>query len=147
MQFTTAILSTLLAGSAVASPLSTFAATEWTIESLKRTCATDDSSCTWTFGISTGAEGAAATACTYEVKSSATANATEASGGPVTCGAYTVTSGWSGQFGAGQGFTTLSVVDTDSKLIAYPAYTDTQLVNGTVVTPDLSFPVQTLPGQ
>ncbi|KAI1341853.1 hypothetical protein F5Y15DRAFT_413774 [Xylariaceae sp. FL0016] len=141
MQLSIAALTTLFSAGALAAPVSTFAATEWTITSLSRTCTATDSSCAWTFGIDTGS---APTPCTFVVKSTATAGASTANGGPATCGAYTVTSGWSGQFGAGEGFTTLSVVDYAAKLIAYPAYTDKQLPNATVVTPDLSFPVQTL---
>jgi hypothetical protein len=49
------------------------------------------------------------------------------------CGSYTVTSGWSGQFGAGNGFTVLAVKDTTANLIAYPSYTDNQLAGGAVV--------------
>ncbi|KAI1506226.1 hypothetical protein F5X99DRAFT_127563 [Biscogniauxia marginata] len=146
MQFiTTTLLSALLSGttSVFAAPLSQFAETEWTIQSLSRTCSDDGASCTWNFGIATG-EGDP-TPCAYVVNATAEAPATQANGGPAQCGIYTVTSGWSDQFGADQAFTTLSVVDYDKKLIVYPAYTDSQIANGTVVTPDLSFPVQNLP--
>ena len=46
---------------------------------------------------------------------------------------------------ADQGFTTLSVVDSAAKTIVWPAYTDKQLVNNTVVTPDQSYTPQNLP--
>ncbi|KAI0484512.1 hypothetical protein GGR56DRAFT_669065 [Xylariaceae sp. FL0804] len=144
-QYTMQLLGALLlsaAGGALAAK-STYAATEWTLTSVERTCTADDSSCAWTFGIYTGSGNA--TACAYVTTETATANASSAAGGPTVCGNYTVTSSWSGQFGAGQGFTTLAVVEEADRLIAYPAYTDAQLKNATVVTPDLSFPVQTLP--
>ncbi|KAI0596072.1 hypothetical protein F4775DRAFT_329754 [Biscogniauxia sp. FL1348] len=145
MQLTsTTLLSPLLAATAaLAAPISTYAATEWTIQSLSRTCSADGGQCVWDFSVSTGEE--AVTPCTYVVNATAEAPASQASGGPAACGVYTVTSGWSDQFGADQAFTTLSVVDYAQKLIVYPAYTDAQLANATVVEPDLSFPVQSLP--
>jgi hypothetical protein len=66
-------------------------------------------------------------------------------GGPSTCGKYTITSNWSGQFGKGKGFTTLAVVDNPTSQIIYPGYKDTQLVNGTVVKPDQSYAPAALP--
>ncbi|CRK23756.1 hypothetical protein BN1708_013790, partial [Verticillium longisporum] len=62
-----------------------------------------------------------------------------------TCGPYTVTSSWSGQFGEGNGFTTLAVVNRSSKQIVWPAYTDKQLAKAVVVKPNQSYPVQALP--
>ena len=62
----------------------------------------------------------------------------ERKGGP-----FTVGSGWSGQFGPGNGFTTFSVVR--GGLIAYPAYRDVQLANGKSVRPDQSYTPQNLP--
>ncbi|CRG82669.1 hypothetical protein PISL3812_00013 [Talaromyces islandicus] len=116
------------------------ASPEWTIKSLKRVCTADNSSCTWTFGIYDGAD--ASTACTYVVTAP---NASEANGGPSDCGVYTVTSGWSGQFGPGNGFTTLSVVDNKKRQIIWPGYTDKQLEGGNVVTPDQSYAPTALP--
>ncbi|KAI1210667.1 uncharacterized protein F4807DRAFT_55122 [Annulohypoxylon truncatum] len=152
MQFstTTTFLSTLLlsAASTLAAPLSMAApnAAQWTIESLKRTCDDSNTTCVWEFGINTGEDGVATTSVSnYTVKASDSAPATQAIGEAQTFGNYTVTSTWSGQFGEGEGFTTLSVIDYNKGLIVYPAYKDTQLVNGTVVTPDQSYPVQTLP--
>ncbi|PSR77925.1 hypothetical protein BD289DRAFT_334265, partial [Coniella lustricola] len=112
---------------------------QWTITSLKRVCNADSTSCTWTFGINNGT---GTTPCTEVVTGSP---ATQTNGGPATCGVYAVTSGWSGQFGAGNGFTTLAVVNYAANLIVYPAYTDAQLQNGTVVTPDQSYTPQALP--
>lgn len=142
MQLTQFLLATLCAAPAVlAAPVSMMAnSPEWTIQSMKRVCAADDSSCTWTFGIYPGSGDA--TACTLVV----TANtASQANGGPASCGDYTVTSGWSGQFGPGNGFTTLSVVNNKSRQIVWPAYTDKQLAGGNVVTPDQSYAPAALP--
>ncbi|EKV15997.1 small secreted protein [Penicillium digitatum] len=113
---------------------------QWTIQNAQRVCNPQDTSCTWTFSIYPGA--GAATPCTYVVEGSP---ASRANGGPVTCGAYTVTSGWSGQFGADNGFTTLSVVDNNSRQIIWPAYTDKQLAGGAVVKPDQSYAPAALP--
>ncbi|KAI5928333.1 hypothetical protein F4810DRAFT_648014 [Camillea tinctor] len=145
MQLTSTLVSTLLAAAApvLAAPVSTFAATEWTIQSLVRTCSEDLSQCEWDFSIATG-EGDP-TPCVFVVNATTQAPASQVNGGPSSCGVFTITSGWSDQFGADQAFTTLSVVDYANKLIVYPGYTDAQLVNATVVEPDLSFPVQSLP--
>ncbi|KAI1811212.1 surface protein 1 [Poronia punctata] len=146
MQFTTTTLTALLAVCApvLAKTRSTFASAEWTLTSLARTCNTNDTTCTWTFGIDTNTEGVDPTDCVFVVRNTGVQPASTAPGGPVTCGAYTITSGWSGQFGAGNGFTVLSVVDRPKNLIVYAGYRDDVLGNGTVVDPDLSFPVQTL---
>ena len=145
MQTIQLLLATLFAASAViAAPVASksmmASGSEWTIESMKRVCNTNDTSCTWTFGINTGS--GAATNCTLVV---AATDASEANGGPATCGAFTVTSGWSGQFGQGNGFTTLAVVDNTNREIIWPAYTDVQLADGQVVTPDQSYAPAALP--
>jgi hypothetical protein len=143
MQLTSTLFA-LFSTSVLATTLSTFASTEWTLESLSRACDATDASCTWKFGIDTNETGVNATACTYVVKATKTAPASQSNGGPVKCGVFNITSGWSGQFGPGQGFTVISVVDYAKKLIAYAGYTDVSVANGTVVDPNLSFPVQTL---
>ncbi|KAI1769286.1 small secreted protein [Hypoxylon sp. FL1150] len=149
MQFANALLATLLSATALAAPtLSPRAATsksamadvaQWTIESLKRVCDAADTSCTWSFTIDTHAGDAPTTPCEFTVKGSGTQPASQTDSSGNACGAYTVGSGWSDQFGADAGFTTLSVIDYASKLIVWPAYTDKQLAGGAVVTPDLSF--------
>ncbi|OTB01868.1 hypothetical protein M426DRAFT_63235 [Hypoxylon sp. CI-4A] len=143
MQFKLAtIATTLFAASAIAAPTpaaskSAMADVEqWTIEGVKRVCDAADTSCTWSFGVNTHQGAAAATPCTFTVKGSP-ASQTDSAGN--VCGPYTVGSGWSGQFGPGNGFTTLSVVDQAAKLIVWPSYTDKELAGGKVVTPDLSF--------
>ncbi|KAI1152623.1 surface protein 1 [Nemania diffusa] len=140
----TSTLFTLFSTSVLAGTLSTFASTEWTLDSLSRVCDGADASCLWTFGINTNEDGVAVTACNYTVAATPPAPASQSNGGPTTCGVFNITSGWSGQFGPGQGFTVISVVDYAKKLIVYAGYTDTSVQNGTVVDPDLSFPVQTL---
>ncbi|KAL1853322.1 putative tRNA-splicing endonuclease subunit tsp-1 [Paecilomyces lecythidis] len=147
MQLTRFLLTAVFASSAVlAAPApapgkSMMAAdSQWTITSLKRICNEPNTSCTWTFGIDTGSGNP--TACTYVVDAT---NASEANGGPSDCGDFTITSGWSGQFGPGNGFTTLSVVDNPLRQIIWPAYTDKQLAGGNVVTPDQSYTPAALP--
>lgn len=73
------------------------------------------------------------------------APASEAIGGPAYCGNYTVASSWSSQFGIQTAFTTLSVINYATDLIIYPAYRDTQLEGGRVVTPDQSYIPEHLP--
>ncbi|CAI7662463.1 unnamed protein product [Penicillium glandicola] len=140
-QLTQLLIATgLVASSAFAAPADTSAKSmmadspEWTLQDTKRVCNTDDTSCTWTFGIYPGSGDA--TACTLLVEGT---TASRANGGPATCGGYTVTSGWSGQFGDDNGFTTLSVVDNAAREIIWPSYTDAQLAGGDVVKPDQSY--------
>ncbi|KAJ5995415.1 hypothetical protein N7481_002392 [Penicillium waksmanii] len=146
MQITQVLFSTLVAASAVmAAPAETSknmmaASPQWTIRNLKRVCNGADTSCTWNFGIQVGT--AATKSCTYVVKG---ATASERNGGPSACGVYTITSGWSGQFGPDNGFTTLSVVNNDSRQIVWPAYTDKQLDGGKVVKPDQAYSPAALP--
>lgn len=145
MQITQLLLTALSASSvALAAPVGSKSmmadVTEWTIENMKRVCNKDDTACKWTFGINTG-EGDA-TPCTYIVKGDP---ASRANGGPSQCGDFTITSGWSGQFGEENGFTTLSVVDEENRLIIYPAYTDKQLEDGKVVKPDQSYAPASIP--
>ncbi|KAI1780445.1 hypothetical protein F4818DRAFT_435651 [Hypoxylon cercidicola] len=147
MQLKTTILALSAAGLALAAPLSMAAdAAEWTIAGLSRTCDDADTSCVWTFAVDTAEEGVEPTpVANYTVNASDAAVASQAIGGPQVFGNFTVTSTWSGQFGDGEGFTTLSVIDFARNLIVYPAYKDTQLPNGEVVTPDQSYPVQNIP--
>ncbi|KAK1702204.1 hypothetical protein CaCOL14_011990 [Colletotrichum acutatum] len=146
MQITNLFLTALTAANAVSgSPVmkrevkSMMAAgvAEWTIEAFTRTCNAEDTSCDYSFNINTHI--ADPTACKFTTTGAPASRAAS----NAKCGAFTVTSGWSGQFGPDAGFTTFSV--TDQKLIVWPAYTDKQLVNGQAVNPDQSYAPQNLP--
>ena len=112
---------------------------QWKITAFTRSCNAGDTSCTISFGIDT--QTAPVTSCTYVVTGSP---ASQASTNGLTCGPYTISSGWSGQFGPNNGFTTWSVVDWSKHLIVWPAYSDRELVNGVAVTPNKSYAPQTL---
>lgn len=112
---------------------------QWIVKSFTRSCDKDDTSCNVKFGIDP--QNAPVTSCSYNVTGSP---ASQASTNGITCGPYTISSGWSGVFGPGNGFTTWSVVDWSKRLIAWPAYADHELVNGRAVTPDKSYAPQTL---
>ncbi|KAL8997616.1 MAG: hypothetical protein Q9169_003163 [Polycauliona sp. 2 TL-2023] len=114
------------------------AAPQWTIKSFVRTCNAANTSCKYSYSIDTHA--GAPTLCTYTVTGNPAART---SYNNVKCGAYTISSNWSGQFGPNQGFQTLAVVT--GRTIIYPAYTDTQLANSKVVSPDQSYGPQSLP--
>ncbi|KAI1324724.1 hypothetical protein F5Y16DRAFT_380208 [Xylariaceae sp. FL0255] len=140
MHFQTTIFAAALmaATSVYAAPTTAAAIPNWTLTSVNRACDSANDKCVWTFGINTNT-GAAATPCTFAITG---ANASEGNlTTPILCGAFKVTAGWSGQFGPGNGFTTLSVFDTANSQIAWPAYTDKQLANGAVVKPDMSWAV------
>lgn len=138
-----AAVATLFAAAAVAAPVSKsmMAATnEWTFEAVQRTCNDADTSCTWKFGINNGTT---TTACQFDVVGTpaTTTDVTTA----VACGDFSVTTGWSDQFGKDNAFTTLSVVHNPTRLITWPSYTDKQLLGGAVVTPDQSYTPAALP--
>ncbi len=148
MHFTTAFLGVVAAAAskALAAPLDTRSDTvsamadvpQWKVKAFTRSCNAADTSCTVSFGIDT--QTSPTTSCSYTVTGSP---ASQTSTNGITCGAYTISSGWSGQFGPNNGFTTWSVVDWSKRLIVWPAYSDSELVNGVSVTPDKSYAPQT----
>src|SRR3978361_473110 len=86
------------------------AGSTWTMQSFKRTCGPLGKQCTYGYSINTN-DGSAATPCTYQVNSDHSVTpAAKASYQNIKCGAFTIGSSWSGQFGADKGFQTLSVV-------------------------------------
>jgi len=111
---------------------------------MKRTCDCCETQCEWSFTINTHEDEDALTPCEFTTPASEDQPASQSFQIGVMCGEFRIMSGWSGQFGPGNGFTTLSVVRIRSLEIAYPAYEDKLLGNGTVVTPDLSFEVHRL---
>lgn len=145
MQLTTTLLTALLSATALAAPTPVVqsqmaAAPEWTIAGLKRACNGDDSSCTWSFKVDTHL--APATDCSFTVKGKPASHTNTAN---QKCGPYVVGTGWDGSFGAGQGFTVLSVADHAKKLIVWPGYTDKEVEGGKVVSPDKSYAPAKLP--
>ncbi|KAK3343582.1 hypothetical protein B0T25DRAFT_521705 [Lasiosphaeria hispida] len=138
-------------------------AEQWTIEHLKRSCDGTDTTCTWSFTINTHREELAPTPCEFIVvgglvdgghhapapaqgqgkhKRDEELLITPASHQDVRnawCGPYRIATGWSGQFGPENGFTTISVIDEGNRLVLFPAYTDKQLEGGHVVEPDQSY--------
>ncbi|KAK2616218.1 hypothetical protein QQS21_000850 [Conoideocrella luteorostrata] len=148
MHFTQTIVAALFAAtSVVAAPTpaekSMMAADipQWTIEGLKRSCNADQ--CNWTFQINPKIF--SRTPVNFVVKRSGNTPPTQNNGGAQNFGDYTITSGWSGQFGPDNGFTTFAVVDNKNRRIAYPSYTDREVKDGNVVNPDRSYGVQSLP--
>ncbi|KAH8676112.1 hypothetical protein BX600DRAFT_508291 [Xylariales sp. PMI_506] len=140
MHFTTAALTTLFASAVFAAPAEQVEPRKnwarWTIECLSRTCDEHDTVCTWDFTIDTHGRHEP-TACSFSVYGhpASETDLTDAA----CCGDFSVTTGWSGQFGEGNGFTTLAVVNNDNSKIIWPAYTDVQLEGGQVVVPDQSY--------
>ncbi|MCJ1321721.1 hypothetical protein MMC15_007066 [Xylographa vitiligo] len=133
MQFSPLWLAAL-ASIAAAAPLEPrVSSSSWTMEAFTRTCP-NAGSCKYAYSIY---DGTTTTPCSYTIK---VANASTASYGPETCGAFTITSSWSGQFGPGNGFQTLAV--KGEGYIIYPGYTDKQLTSGTTVTPDQKYTPQ-----
>lgn len=135
-----AALPAMTAPAPASTEVSMMAATvpQWTIKSFVRTCDNANTSCKYSYSIDTHI--APVTPCSYTVTGNP---ASRVSYNNIKCGAYTISSAWSGQFGENNGFQTLAV--TDGKVIIYPAYSDRQLVNGQVVSPDQSYTPQNLP--
>ena len=114
----------------------------WTFEGMKRTCDCCGRKCHWSFTINTHEGEHALTPCEFITSASEGKPASQSPQTGVMCGDFRVMTGWSGQFGPGNGFTTLSVLRIWSREIAYPAYEDKTLGNGTVVTPDVRSKVE-----
>ncbi|KAG6033345.1 hypothetical protein E4U41_006937 [Claviceps citrina] len=150
MYFTQTVLAALLAAStSLGAPLAAEKSMmvdatipDWTIEGAVRNCDAADNQCVVEFKINP--KRFSPTPVRFVTGRNGDTGASRNSGAAQTFGDYTVTSGWSGQFGPGNGFTTFSVVDNKNRLITYPSYTDVQLTNGRVVSPDQSYKPQNL---
>lgn len=149
MQLTTVLASAGLVATALAAPspraaaatFKTAAAPQWTITSMTRPCDQTDTKCTWSFGINRN-DGSEIQTCTFDITTGEPgASRTDLKDPGAPCGPYKVTTGWSNVFGDDAGFTTLSVVDVNARLIAWPSYTDAELANGATVQPDKSWDV------
>lgn len=113
-----------------------------TMESVQRTCNEEDKACHWSFTINVDG---IKTECAFDITGSESSGASFSANTGRSCGKYTVTSNWSGQFGPKDGFITLSVIDYLRGTIAWPAYRDDQLESGVIVMPDQSYPIQSIP--
>ncbi len=148
------IIPTALIGSSHAAPLKR-QETTWTIQAFTRSC--DDAAhvCSYSFHINENS-GSVPEVCIYQVVGTPGSSAEKQSYNSVLCDGYMVGSTWSGQFGPGQGFQTLSIfragyvcyahkcrdVSDEVQLhrqIIYPAYADSELVNGIAVSPDKAY--------
>ncbi|KAG6006901.1 hypothetical protein E4U21_006620 [Claviceps maximensis] len=149
MHFTQTVFAAILAAtSALAAPAAmeqSMMATDvpaWTFEGVTRSCTGNDDMCVTKFAINNKIS--ERTYVTFVATRYGDVGASRNIGVAQTYADFTVTSGWSGQFGEGNGFTTFAVVDNKNRLITYPSYTDVQLANGNVVTPDQSYSPQKL---
>ncbi|KKA30870.1 hypothetical protein TD95_000721 [Thielaviopsis punctulata] len=109
----------------------------WFIRDMTRRCMSNDHSCTYSFGIESFIH--PLVQCIYKVTGQSAATSSVSN---IRCEPFFISSGWSGQFGDGQGFTTWSI--TDHRYIAWPAYSDRDLANGVVVQPDRNYTVYNL---
>ncbi|KAJ1322832.1 hypothetical protein MN608_11678 [Microdochium nivale] len=147
MRFSPVLLAGLAAPLAAAAPASAAgvsmmaAVPQWTIENMKRVCNAADSSCDWSFGIQTNV-GAASVPCAFTIKAAGGKPASATDGAGFKCGVYTVSEGYSDQFGKDNAFITLSVANFDTRNIAFPAYTAKELAGGKVVSPNKSYQSQ-----
>ncbi|KAG5930374.1 hypothetical protein E4U53_002244 [Claviceps sorghi] len=144
MYFTQTILAALLAATSVlGAPLAETKSMmavdipDWTFEGVVRNCDDGDNKCTIEFKINP--KRFSPTQVSFVTTRNGNTPASQNNGPAQTFGDYTVTSGWSNVFGNNNGFTTFAVTDNKDRLIAYPSYTDVQLANGKVVTPDQSY--------
>ena len=114
----------------------------WRITDYKRNCVGNvgaETSCTTTFAIETVLD-KTPFACTVTTAGKAGDPATRASFSGVSCGPngkFTFSSGWSGQFGNGNGFSTIAIVDNQEKVIVYAGYSDSEIpADGSAVKPN-----------
>ena len=106
MQYT-ALLLAALATITAAAPVLSPRATLWTPNAFTRTCFSTNT-CTYSYAINTN-DGTTPTPCNYTVAGVGTTPASQQSY-QTQCGAFAIGSTWSGQFGPGKGFQTLSFV-------------------------------------
>ncbi|KAK3386629.1 hypothetical protein B0H63DRAFT_139165 [Podospora didyma] len=150
MQLTSLMLTGLVSALALAAPRSTgtrFARLEedskqWIFQRMTRTCDSVDVFCDWDFKISRNISWLAPVPCKFTVRSANGTKASQTSSKGNVCGQYRVSMGWNGQFGTGNGFTVMAVNDIQYKKVAYPAYADSELVNGQPVVPDKFSPAE-----
>ncbi|RYP54258.1 hypothetical protein DL768_000832 [Monosporascus sp. mg162] len=154
----TALLYSLMAlasGMPVSRSTPAAARESWTITSMSRNCTASLSECTWAFGIEMPLDGEAGTVTDWGEHTvlapgaGTPATRVPAGGSPASScgkdGRFTVTSGWSGVFGEGEGFTVLSVADYAARTIAFPSYRDRDVEGGAVVVPDKNCTVEVIP--
>ena len=110
---------------------------DWVVQDFTRTCNAADTSCEVKLTINS--QGSRPSTCRYSIKGNPASRADRTN---VDCGIYKVSSGWSGQFGPKNGFTTWAIVDEAKRLRIWPAYADSELVDGRKVTPDKSYAPQ-----
>ncbi|KAI1341136.1 small secreted protein [Xylariaceae sp. FL0016] len=139
MQLHSTLIAALLSTTALAAPTVKSAIakrSQWHIQNMTHACDPTDKSCEWDFDLDTGAEAVAH--CTIAVNAS-----------PVRqpdftlepCKQFTVSAGWSGQFGPGNGFTT--VADHRAGLIIFAGYSDANRA-GDGTYPDIDSEVSTI---
>ncbi|GAB0138303.1 hypothetical protein EsDP_00006540 [Epichloe bromicola] len=151
MHFTQTIVAALFAATSVVgapapmemSMMASSGIPDTVFEGVVRNCDAQDNKCTIDFTINP--KRFSRTGVSFVTKRNGNVGASRNNGPAQTFGDYTVTSGWSGQFGEGNGFTTFAVVDNKNRLITYPSYTDGELANGHKVTPDKSYKPANLP--
>ncbi len=139
MQFKSLIAAATLATAAFAAPAPKANAKNgdrigtWTIEGLTRACS---GGCTWEFLVERH-DGSQPLVCTFAQPGGPQSDvqSPQACGGP-----YTVTLGWSGVFGPGNGFSTLALKDSQDGQISWPSYNDAALAGGSA--PDSDFAVE-----
>lgn len=112
---------------------------EWTIVDFTRDCGAQNATCKVSFSVDRK-DGSKPEVCKYEQKGPEGAVAEQKCSD-----SFTVASQWSGQFGPGEGFSTLSVIIKNKSLIVWPAYKDSEITPGKAVKPDKSYPVHKLP--
>ncbi|KAL9121772.1 MAG: hypothetical protein Q9187_001674 [Circinaria calcarea] len=122
MHFST-LLFAALASVSLAAPLEP-RASSWTLQAFTRTCTDTPNQCHYAYNINTN-DNTQPTACSYDIVGTASTIAAQQSY-TVNCGAFVVSSSWSGQFGPNNGFQTLALNRSG----------DAELRNGVAVSPD-----------
>lgn len=146
MQLSQTLLAVALAAtSASAAPTSVQSMSvgqEWTVQHAKRSCDEGDNTCTWDWIIDDHAK---PIHCNFVTKRYGRTPASRGiNQGPQKCGPYVTTSNYSDQFGPGNGFTALAIVDQSRGVKIFPAYNDKELAANAKDGITRSYPVQKL---
>ncbi|KAK4464688.1 hypothetical protein QBC42DRAFT_170774 [Cladorrhinum samala] len=116
----------------------------WKVSQFRRLCDPFDTACVFEFAVSTNVASYAPVPCRFTLAADA-GRAVAASKNHLedyACGPYHVSVGWNGQFGEGNGFVTLAVVDFGARMSAWYAWSESKLEGGLVAEDAVAVPVK-----
>lgn len=116
----------------------------WKVSQFRRLCDPFDTACVFDFTVSTNVASYAPVPCRFTLAADI-GKAVAASKNHLedhACGPYHVSVGWNGQFGEGNGFVTLAVVDFGARMSAWYSWSESKLEGGQVAEDAAAVPVK-----